>query len=121
MSCRFSLICLIVLTILDSVVDLMISVEFSVERSGRDQNFVILGEVEFGAYYLDLWKSTLKGHDLIEKSVYVTFNMAIRRLELINSVESYPLMLSFALFFQQVTAQFSSPFQEPVNYTDTLR
>ena len=46
----------------------------------------------------------------------------VRRLDLINSFESYSLMLSFALFFQQVTAQFSSPFSKQlVNYTDTLR
>ena len=69
MSCQFCFVWLIVLTILDSGVDLTIFVECSVERSGRDENFVILGEVEFGAYYLDLWKSTLNGHDLTEKSV----------------------------------------------------
>ena len=51
-SCRFSYVGLIVLTILDSAVDLMISVEFSVEMSGRDENSGILGEVQFGAYYL---------------------------------------------------------------------
>ena len=47
----------------------MISMECSVERSGRAQNLVIVGEVQFGAYYLDLWKSTLNGHGLTEKSV----------------------------------------------------
>ena len=45
MSCRFSVVCLIVLTILGSAVGLMISVEFSVEMSGRDENSGILGEV----------------------------------------------------------------------------
>ena len=56
MSCWFSFVCLIVLTILDSAVDLMISVEFSGERSGRDENCLIVGEVQFGAYYFGLWE-----------------------------------------------------------------
>ena len=55
MSCRFCYVGLIVLTILDSTVDLIISVEFSMEMSGRDENSGILGEVQFGACYFGLW------------------------------------------------------------------
>ena len=54
MSCRFSFVCLVVLTILDSAVDLMISVEFSAEMSGQDENSGILVQVQFGAFYFVL-------------------------------------------------------------------
>ena len=54
MSCRFSVVCLIVLTILNSAIDLMLSVESSVEVSGRDENSGILVEVQLGAYYFGL-------------------------------------------------------------------
>ena len=50
-----SCLCMLnVLTILDSAVDLMISVEFLVEMSGRDENSRFRGEVQFGAYYSGL-------------------------------------------------------------------
>ena len=50
----FCYVGLIVLTILDSAVDLMIPLEYLLEMSGRDENPAFIGEVQLDAYYVYL-------------------------------------------------------------------